>query len=160
MPSAAISARRHSTRVFGVRTTGHCGNDQRSVVDPTPGGLNDCRGCIMRAAFASLERWTGVQSLGVAIRGAKGVSEGRFTPLQGQYLAFIRAYTLIHRVPPSESDMQRFFWVTPPSVHRMVLLLEERGWVQRVPGKARSLRVLVAPEALPPLEDPSVSDLR
>ncbi|MGH9335252.1 MAG: LexA family protein, partial [Vicinamibacteria bacterium] len=78
--------------------------------------------------------------------------------LQGQYLAFIRAYTLIHRVAPAEADMQRFFRVTPPSVHRMVLVLEERGLVHRVPGKARSLRILVAPEALPALEDPHPSD--
>ncbi|MGH9318920.1 MAG: LexA family protein [Vicinamibacteria bacterium] len=86
------------------------------------------------------------------------MTENRFTALQGQYLAFIRAYTLIHRVAPAEADMQRFFRVTPPSVHRMVLVLEERGLVHRVPGKARSLRILVAPEALPALEDPHPSD--
>jgi DNA-binding MarR family transcriptional regulator len=96
----------------------------------------------------------------IGTRKARKVSEGLFTPLQGQYLAFIRAYTLIHRAAPSEAEMQRFFGVTPPSVHRMVLLLEERGWVQRVPGKARSLRVLVAPEALPALEDPGINDPR
>lgn len=90
----------------------------------------------------------------------QAVSNDTFTLLQGQYLAFIRAYTLIHRVAPSEADMERFFRVTPPSVHRMVLLLEERGWVQRVPGKARSLRVLVAPEALPTLEDPDIREPR
>jgi Mn-dependent DtxR family transcriptional regulator len=77
-----------------------------------------------------------------------------FTPLQGQYLAFIRAYTLIHREPPAEADMQRFFRVTPPSVHRMVLALAEQGLIERTPGKARSLRVLVAVEQLPALEEP------
>jgi repressor LexA len=78
------------------------------------------------------------------------------TPLQGQYLAFIRAYTLIHREPPAEADMQRFFRVTPPSVHRMVLALAEQGLIERTPGKARSLRVLVATDQLPDLEEPSV----
>ena len=77
-----------------------------------------------------------------------------FTALQGQYLAFIRAYTLIHREPPAEADMQRFFRVTPPSVHRMVLALAEQGLIERTPGKARSLRVLVALEQLPALEEP------
>lgn len=81
--------------------------------------------------------------------------QGRFTHLQGQYLAFIRAYTLIHRQPPAEADMQRFFRVTPPSVHRMVLTLAERGLIERTPGQARSLRVLAPPEELPPLEDPA-----
>jgi len=81
-----------------------------------------------------------------------------FTPLQGQYLAFIRAYTLIHREPPAEADMQRFFRVTPPSVHRMVVTLAERGLIERTPGQARSLRVLVPPEELPPLEDPAAHE--
>jgi Mn-dependent DtxR family transcriptional regulator len=79
-----------------------------------------------------------------------------FTPLQGQYLAFIRAYTLIHREPPAEADMQRVFRVTPPSVHRMVLALAEQGLIERTPGRARSLRVLVATDQLPALEEPSV----
>lgn len=82
----------------------------------------------------------------------------QFTPLQGQYLAFIRAYTLIHREPPAEADMQRFFRVTPPAVHSMVLTLAERGLVERVPGRARSVRVVVALEDLPPLEEPSKRD--
>jgi LexA DNA binding domain. len=82
----------------------------------------------------------------------------KFTLLQGQYLAFIRAYTLIHREPPAEADMQRFFRVTPPSVHRMVVTLAERGLVKRTPGRARSLRVLVPPEELPPLEEPAAHE--
>jgi DNA-binding MarR family transcriptional regulator len=45
--------------------------------------------------------------------------------------------------------MQHFFEVTPPSVHRMVLELEKRGLIRRQPGKARSIELLVAPEALP-----------
>ena len=77
-----------------------------------------------------------------------------FTPLQGQYLSFIQMYTLIHREPPAEADMQRFFRVTPPSVHQMVLTLERRGLLRRTPGKARSLRVLVDSDMLPPLKDP------
>ncbi|MHB8590362.1 MAG: LexA family protein [Candidatus Dormibacteraceae bacterium] len=75
----------------------------------------------------------------------------RFTPLQGQYLAFIRAYSVINRRPPSEADMQRFFGVTAPSVHQMVVTLEARGVIARVPGKARAIRVLAAVEDLPPL---------
>ena len=80
----------------------------------------------------------------------------RFTALQGQYLAFIRTYTLLHREPPAEADMQRFFRVTPPSVHNMVLALAQRGLLERTPGKARSIRVLVPKEELPELEDPGL----
>jgi repressor LexA len=50
--------------------------------------------------------------------------------------------------------MQWFFRVTPPSVHSMVLTLAERGLIERLPGRARSIRVLVPPEQLPALEEP------
>jgi hypothetical protein len=74
-----------------------------------------------------------------------------FTPKQGQYLAFIHAYTLVLGRPPAEADLKRFFRVTPPSVHQMVLSLERSGLIRRQPGIARSITVLVDPEALPPL---------
>lgn len=77
--------------------------------------------------------------------------EPRFTEAQGQYLAFIYAYTKIHRRPPAEADLQRYFGVTPPSVHRMVLELEKRALIRREPGTARSIQLLVPPEQLPML---------
>lgn len=80
------------------------------------------------------------------------MSIAEFTELQGQYLAFIHAYTKIHRRPPAEADMQRFFEVTPPSVHRMVVELEHRGLIRREPGKARSIEILVAADRLPALK--------
>ena len=61
-----------------------------------------------------------------------------FTDKQGQYLAFIRAYSRIFRQPPAEADMQRHFQVSPPSVHQMVLTLERAGLIRRTPGVARS----------------------
>jgi Mn-dependent DtxR family transcriptional regulator len=75
-----------------------------------------------------------------------------FTPLQGQYLAFIYAYATLHRRPPAEADMQAFFRVSPPSVHQMVLQLERLGLIRRTPGAARSIELLVAPTSLPLLE--------
>ncbi len=73
------------------------------------------------------------------------------TDLQGQYLAFIYAYSKIHRMAPAEADLQRFFAVSPPSVHRMVLELERKGLIRRQPGRARSIELLVPAEALPVL---------
>ena len=52
-----------------------------------------------------------------------------FTPKQGQYLAFIDAYTRVNRRPPAEWEMQRHFGVTPPSVHQMILTLERAGFI-------------------------------
>lgn len=50
--------------------------------------------------------------------------------------------------------MQAFFRVTPPSVHRMVVELESKGLIRRQSGQARSIELLVPPEALPPLLEP------
>ena len=74
-----------------------------------------------------------------------------FTDRQGQYLAFIHAYTRVHGRPPAEADMQRYFRVSPPSVHQMVLTLERAGLIRRKPGLARSIEVLVEPERRPVL---------
>jgi DNA-binding MarR family transcriptional regulator len=74
-----------------------------------------------------------------------------FTPKQGQYLAFIYAYTRVLRQPPAEADLQRHFGVSPPSVHQMVLTLERAGLIRRQPGVARSIEILIAPELLPVL---------
>lgn len=75
-----------------------------------------------------------------------------FTAKQGQYLAFIHAYTKLNRRPPAEADMQHFFAVTPPSVHRMVVELERLKLIRREPGVARSIELLVSSALLPALE--------
>lgn len=75
-----------------------------------------------------------------------------FTTLQGQYLAFIYTYTKLNRRAPAEADMQRYFRVTPPTVHRMVMELEKRGLLSRQPHQPRSIQLLIPPELLPPLD--------
>jgi DNA-binding MarR family transcriptional regulator len=77
-----------------------------------------------------------------------------FTPTQGQYLAFIDAYTRVNLRPPAEADIQRRFGVSPPSVHQMVLALERARLIRRQPGAPRSIEVLVRSEELPVLEMP------
>src|SRR4051794_13470084 len=72
------------------------------------------------------------------------MSAKSFTERQGQYLAFIDAYTRVHGHPPAETDMQRHFQLSPPSVHQMVLTLERLGHIRRQPGVARSIEVLLA----------------
>ena len=72
-----------------------------------------------------------------------------WTGKQGQYLAYIYAYTKLHGRAPAERDMEYYFRVTPPTVHQMVLTLERRGFISREPGEARSIRILPRPEELP-----------
>jgi hypothetical protein len=74
-----------------------------------------------------------------------------FTAKQGQYLAFIYNYTKIHGQAPGELDMEHYFRVTPPPVHKMIKTLERNGLIERTPGKARSIRLCVRPENLPRL---------
>lgn len=76
----------------------------------------------------------------------------RLTARQGQYLAFMYYYEKINRRPPAEADIQRYFKVSAPSVHQMVLALEAGGHINRTPGQARSIRVLVPATQLPLLE--------
>ena len=78
--------------------------------------------------------------------------EHEFTKLQGQCLAFVVAYVKLNRRAPSEADCQRYFDVTPPSVHNMILTLERRGLIKRTPGRARSIEVLVPLSEVPPLD--------
>jgi Mn-dependent DtxR family transcriptional regulator len=73
------------------------------------------------------------------------------TSTQGQYLAFIYAYTRVLRRPPAEADIQKYFEVTPPTVHQMLITLERKGLIRRTPGVARSIELLIAPESLPVL---------
>ena len=81
----------------------------------------------------------------------QGPAQRSYTAKQGQYLAFIYYYTKIHRRAPSEADMQGYFRVSPPSVHQMVLSLEKLGFIERTPGRGRSLKLLFPREQLPDL---------
>ena len=75
----------------------------------------------------------------------------KFTPKQGQYLAYIYAYTRLHRRPPAEADLRDYFQVSPPSVHQMLVTLERAGFIRRQPRVARSIELLVDPKSLPDL---------
>jgi len=75
-----------------------------------------------------------------------------FTSLQGQYLSVIDGYQRIHGRAPAEADLEPHFAVTAPSVHRMILTLEKKGLIARVPGVARSITLRISPTRLPPLD--------
>ncbi|MCB9422201.1 MAG: MarR family transcriptional regulator [Ardenticatenaceae bacterium] len=75
----------------------------------------------------------------------------RFTPKQGQYLAYIYYYTKLNGRAPAERDMQNYFGVTPPTVHKMVLELEKQGLIERIPGQARSIKLLLSRSDIPDL---------
>lgn len=72
-----------------------------------------------------------------------------FTARQGEYLAFIHHFTLRHGIAPSFDEIAAHFGTSSPSVNGMIKTLERRGLLSRVPGAARSLRVLVPASLLP-----------
>jgi len=120
-------------------------------------------------AETPLEVQAAIESVAEAINAALGQLEtsARDTPpgpdlpggptrQQGQFLAFIRAYTMGNYagVAPSHAEFQRFFNLSPPSVNSMLIRLEQRGFIRRVPGKARTIELVIDPARIPPLEKP------
>jgi repressor LexA len=75
-----------------------------------------------------------------------------YTPRQGQFLAFIYYYTKMMGWPPAEADMGRYFKTSPSAVHHMVLTLERCRFIERIPGQARSIRLLLRRDELPDLD--------
>jgi repressor LexA len=86
--------------------------------------------------------------------GSEATEERRFTEKQGQYLAFIDSYMTMYARAPAEADLQRFFRSTPPTVHQMILKLEEKGLFSRASGEARSIKLLVGRQKIPRLNRP------
>jgi len=78
------------------------------------------------------------------------------TRQQGQFLAFIHEYIMRNeaRVAPTHAALQRFFNLTAPSVNSMLVRLERRGFIRRIPGKARAIEVICPPEWIPQLDRP------
>ena len=69
-------------------------------------------------------------------------------PVSGVHVLLLEA----QRQGASEADMQTYFQVTAPSVHQMVLTLEANGLIERTPGQARSIRLLIPRNVLPDLD--------
>ncbi len=75
-----------------------------------------------------------------------------YTEKQGQYLAFIFYYTKLNGVPPAQLDFQRYFSVTAPTVHQMILSLEQKNLISRKQNTPRSITLNLPEEKLPRLK--------
>lgn len=67
----------------------------------------------------------------------------RPTKRQLEYLAFISKYIERFGRAPAESDIERHFLVSAPSVNQMMQMLERRGFITRQPGVPRSARLRI-----------------
>ena len=86
-------------------------------------------------------------TLASSVPPGKSFTEGAQPTLrQREYLAFITRYILRFGVSPAESDIQRHFLLSAPSVNQMVQTLERRGFITRQRGVPRSIRVVDHPD--------------
>ena len=90
--------------------------------------------------------------LGTRLGDSERIMSERYTAKQGQYLSFIFYDTIINRCAPAQANMQRYFRVSAPSVHQMILTLEREGLISRIPVLSRSITLNVPKEQLPDLE--------
>ena len=65
------------------------------------------------------------------------------TKRQLDYLLFIAKYFGRYGRAPAESDIERHFLVSAPSVNQMMQMLERRGFITREPGVPRSARICI-----------------
>ncbi len=75
----------------------------------------------------------GLRAILTQPRTAPGGGDAHSEPTrrQREYLAFITKYLHRFGVAPAESDIQKHFLVSAPSVNQMVRTLERRGFIER-----------------------------
>ena len=74
---------------------------------------------------------------------------GKYTKKQGQYLAYIYYYTKVNGRAPAHADLKITFEVSPPSVHQMLLKLEERGLITKGWCQPEVSKVVIDVKELP-----------
>ena len=127
--------------------------DDKPIMEETPlevWAAIDCAIEAMRAALRCLASADHTDTLADA-----PLSSGP-TRQQGQFLAFIREYMMRNEagVAPTHAILQQFFNLTAPSVNSMLIRLEKRGFVRRVPGKARAIELTISTDRIPQLDRP------
>lgn len=122
------------------------------VLEETPLEASTAMKCAAEDISAALRSLDAV--LPVKSRAAPG--SGGPTRQQGQFLAFIHEYMMGNYagVAPTHAALQRFFNLTPPSVNSMLIRLERRGFIRRIPRQARGIELTIDPRQIPPLERP------
>ena len=74
------------------------------------------------------------------------------TKKQHELLRFIHERLKEQGVPPSFDEMKDALDLRPKSgIHRLIMALEERGFIRRLPNRARALEVVKLPESAVPV---------
>ncbi len=71
------------------------------------------------------------------------------TRKQQELLAFVHARLQSDGVPPSFDEMKEALDLKSKSgIHRLIIALEERGFIRRLPHRARAIEIIRLPEAM------------
>ncbi len=77
------------------------------------------------------------------------------TRKQHELLLFIHERMKANGVPPSFDEMKEALDLASKSgIHRLIMALEERGFIRRLPNRARALEVIRLPESMNPAPTP------
>lgn len=82
---------------------------------------------------------------GTAIADAPRDAFGRvpLTRRQKAVVAAIRQHVLAHGWAPTCRELSELFgWSGPSAAHQQIAWLVKKGWIERMPGSARALRVV------------------
>jgi hypothetical protein len=126
--------------------------DDKAIVEETPIEATTAMELALEAIDAAVGK---LKAVATAAKRPPVVSGGP-TRQQGQFLAFIREYVMRNHagVAPTHANFQQFFNLTAPSVNSMLIRLERRGYIRRIPHQARGIKLTVNPDWIPPLDRP------
>lgn len=81
------------------------------------------------------------------------------TRRQRELLDFISAYSAKHGIAPSFDEMASATdEASKSSVHRIIVALEERGFIRRLPNRARAIEIVDGAPILPPEIESRIRD--
>ena len=115
----------------------------------SPGGLrNAARTYIVRSPFVQY-RVAPAPGAGAALKRTRSM----LTRKQSELLRFIHERLKETGVPPSFDEMKDALFLRSKSgIHRLIIALEERGFIRRLPNRARALEVLRLPDSSTPAD--------
>ena len=102
-------------------------------------------------ADADFQRMT-ARAIRRAVREARETElPGGLTERQLAALTFIDGYIRTRAIAPTFAEVCEALGLKSKSgVHRLLQGLQERGWIEQMPGRARAMRVLVSPPQAKP----------
>lgn len=109
-------------------------------------------GEMAKLADTEVRTWDKPKFLTEMWPGMGNPNDPRFSPEEGQIMAFIMVHADIEKKAPSEAELQRLLNLPAAAVSRMVSDLEKRGLVQRTPDQVPRVEVLLRRGELPRLK--------